>query len=225
MPRIAAILLTSSALGQTNPIEPKPPAPLPDPPWLAHHLLESPLLVVAILVAAALVCYAAFNSANKARRAKQGLVLLLVLAGAAWGCAALVKTDRERVLEVTAQLVKDVAEGNTRAVDGELVPAAAAYSDLFPQGQAKAVILDKVGKFFGPNGQFPIQEHAILESQAHVASATLAQVQIKVRVTPKDYAFPVISWWRIDLTPGGSGWQVSGIRLLSSNVPLSAGGV
>jgi hypothetical protein len=29
----------------------------------------------------------------------------------------------------------------------------------------------------------------------------------------------------MELVPAGSGWQVSGIRLLSSNFPLGAGGV
>jgi hypothetical protein len=129
------------------------------------------------------------------------------------------------VLEVTRRLVADVAAGATNGVDGALTPGAAIYSEQYPQGQPKAFILDKVGKFFGPNGQFPIQEHAVLESQVEVASPTQAQVQLKVRVTGRDYGFPVISWWRMDLAPAGSGWRVSGIKLLSSNVPLSAGGV
>lgn len=225
MARTAAILaLASPALAQTNPIEPKAPAPLPDPPWLAHHLFESPLLLIAVLVAAAFVWLAAMNSVNKPRRAKGGMVLLLALGAAVWGCAALVKTDRERALEVTEQLVRDVADGNTRGVDEALASGAAVYSDEYPQGQAKPVILDKVEQFFGPRGLYPIREHAILESQAYSDSSVLAQVQIKVRATPKD-GFPIISWWRMDLAPAGRAWQVTGIKLLSSNFPLSAGGV
>jgi hypothetical protein len=225
MTRIAAMLVfVGPALAQTNPIEPKTPAPLPDPPWLAHHLLESPLLIEVILLAGAFVCYAALNAAGKAKLARRGLAVLLVLAVAVWALAALVKTDRERAMEATKHLVGDVADGNTRSVDDALAPGAAVYSDQYPQGQPKTVILDKVAQYFGPKGQYPIQEHAILESQAFAASESLEQVQIKVRVTPKD-GFPIISWWRMDLTPGPSGWQVTGIKLLSSNFPLSAGGV
>jgi hypothetical protein len=223
---LAAVLaLASPALAQSNPIEPKPPPPLPDPPFVIHYLFESPLPVILALIVAAIISLAALNSAGKPKQAKRTASILLLLAATVWGGSVIIKTQREQVLEVTDRLVADVATGSTKAVDAALAPGAAVYSDQFPQGQPKAVILDKVEAFFGPRGQFPLQDHAILESQAYIASPTLAQVQIKVRVSPREWGFPIVSWWRIELTPKGSGWEVTGLRLISSNVPLSQGGV
>jgi hypothetical protein len=226
MPKVPVLLfasvLAARASAQPQGIEPKAPLPLPEPPWLAHHLFESPWLFMAVLAAAGLVCYAAFSAAGKPRHARRGLAMLLILAAAVWGAATIVKTKREQAIVVTTRLVADVAAGDTRGVDAMLAPGAAVFSDQYPQGQGKTVIIEKVGQFFGPGGQFPLQDAAILESQAYLASPTLVQVQVKVRVAPKDWGFPIISWWRLDLSPRAAGeWQVDGIRYLSSNVPLT----
>ena len=215
-----AYVLTAAASAQG--IEPKPPPPLPDPPLLAHYLFENPWPVVAALVLVAAVTYAVLNARGKLQRARQIAGLLALLAAAVWGIANLVKTQREQALEITARLVADVAKGNAQGVAATLAPGAVVYSDQYPKGQGKDLILEKITLFFGPSGQFPLQDAAVVESQAAITNPTLAQVQVKVRVEPKDFGYPILSWWRLDLSPkAGGGWNVDGIRYMSSNVPLT----
>jgi hypothetical protein len=216
------ILLATPALAQFSALEPKAPPPLPDPPFLTHYLLESTTFPVSLLIAAGVISFLVFQS-TKPKRARQLAGLFLALAVILFATGAIVQTPREKAIEVTKQLVHSVANGDTRAVDAALTPTAALYTDTQLQGQPKPIILEKVGIYFAPGGQFTLEDHAILEVQGYIASPELAQVQLKVRTTPKGYG-PILSWWRCDLTPAPSGsWQVSGIRYLSSTIPFSQG--
>jgi hypothetical protein len=213
------LLLATPALAQFS-LEPKAPTPLPDPPFLAHYLLESTSLPCALVIAAGVISYLIFQS-TKPRRARQLAGLFLALAAALFTTGALVQTPREKAIEVTKQLVHSVAAGDTHAVDAALASTAALYSDTQLSGQPKHVILEKVGIYFAPSGQYALEGHAILEIQAFIANPELAQVQLKVRTTSK--GVPILSWWRCDLTPTPSGsWEVSGIRYLSSTIPFSS---
>ncbi len=213
------MLKALAALAQLSVLEPKVPPPLPDPPALAHYLLESPLIVISVLLAAAVVAHMAMSS-RKPVRARQVGAGLIALALCVWAVAFFVETPREKAISLTKQLVADVASGNTKGVDAALAPKAALYTDLRPEGQPKDFILSKVDMFFGPKGLYPIQDHALLEAQAYIATPSLAQVQMKVRVTSKD-GFPTLSWWQLDMAPKpGAGWEVTGIKYLSSNFDL-----
>jgi hypothetical protein len=223
MPKALATLLAAAfapaTLAQLSLLEPKAPPPLPDPPALAHYLLESPLLVISVLLIAAVVTYMALSS-KKPARARQAGAGLIALALCVWAVAFFVETPREQAISLTKQLVTDVASGNTKGVDAALASKATLYTDARPDGQSKDFILSKVDTFFGPKGLYPIQDHALLEAQAYIATPSLAQVQMKVRVTPKD-GIPTLSWWQLDMAPKpGGGWEVTGIKYLSANFDL-----
>jgi hypothetical protein len=223
MPKALAALLAAAfapaAIAQLSALEPKAPPPLPDPPALAHYLLESPLLVISVLVVAAVAVYAILSSRKPTQARKVGAGLI-ALALCVWVVAFFVETPGEQTIAIAKQLVADVAAGNTQGVDAALAPKAALYTDLRPEGQSKDFILSKVDTFFGPKGLYPIQDHALLEAQAYIATPSMAQVQMKVRVTSKD-GFPTLSWWQLDMAPKpGGGWEVTGIKYLSANFDL-----
>ena len=210
----------TATLAQFAGLDAKPPPPLPDPPLLSHYLLERTTLPFAILLGAGVLCFIILNARKPAKARRTALIFLL--AGIALIITGeFVHTPREKAIESTKELVHAVASGDTRTVDAALAPQAAVYSDASPQGQPKAVILDKVGSSFGPNGQAPIEDHAILEVQAYIANPKLAQVQVKVRTTFRGGG-PILSWWRLDMTPKADGrWEVSAIRYLSSSIPFT----
>jgi hypothetical protein len=213
--------LASAALGQLSALEPKAPAPLPPPPWFEHHLFESPWLFVALLAGSAFVAHVVLSAKKKPKQARRATVGLVLLALAVWVCAWLVHTPRERADALTRQVVAAVTSGDTRGLDAALASDVAAFGGDSPDARDKSTILTTVGQFFGPGGKYPIQDYGILELQAAQSSAELVQVQLKVRVTPRDSGMPIISWWRLDLRPRGDGMEVSAIRLFSSNFSLS----
>lgn len=221
---IAALVpafLVSAAFGQLSVLEPKTPTPLPPPPWFEHHLFESPWLFMGVLAGGAFAANLILNAKKKPKQARLATGGLVLLALAVWAAAWLVHTRRERADALTRQLVAAVTTGDTHTVDAVLASDLAAFGGSRPDARDKSTVVSTVGEFFGPGGKYPIQDYGILELQTAETSPELVQVQLKVRVNPRDSGMPIISWWRLDLRPRGEGLEVSAIRLFSSNFELS----
>lgn len=204
-------------LAQLN-LDAKAPTPLPDPSPLARYTLEEPFLLTLLLAGAAIGLWLFFNSRAKTRAAWTAAGILLALAAGIFAAAHFITTDREKVLTLTKELVRDTAMAQIDGVDRRLTTDARLYTPATPDGMPKELILNRVRAMLGPNGAARISDYAVLEAQVD-ANPTLALVQVKVRVTPEGYG-PTLSWWRLDAEPTPEGWKVSGIKYLSSNFPF-----
>lgn len=197
----------------------QPPAPLPGPPLVEHMLLESPSLLVAVLVAGGL---AVITVARRSRRARVGLVAgtLLVLAGiAVLSAAALVQTDREAVDRATRELVRATASLDQPAMDALLAADATLLTDLEVPGLARLAHLDK-GQILAQSRRalghdFPIESATVAECQAQVAGSNVARSQVHVRATMAGWGVPHNSWWLLEWRRDPAGWRAITIRPVS----------
>lgn len=204
-------------LAQLN-LDAQAPTPLPGPSPLVHFTVEKPLLLTVLLAGAAVVLWFYLNNRAKARAARLTAGVLLLLAVGVHTAAHFITTNRERVLALTKALVGDTAMARIDGVDGHLTDDARLYSPATPDGMPKDMVLNRVRAMLGPAGAARVSDYAVLEAQVD-ADATLAKVQVKVRVTPEGFG-PTLSWWRLDAVPTPQGWKVSGIKYLSSNFPI-----
>lgn len=199
-----------------NPFLPPDPPPLPDPPFLAHYVLESPWALAVFILLLGLLTWKFLAPRLPPARGRFLTGFFVVCAVFVVFAAHFVETPREQVSKAAKQLVADVAAADTLRVRAALAPDAALYWWLNPDGLPLDGILDRIDRDFSGNGQYRVKEHAILEVQAQSDDPTRARVQMKVRVTSQAQGVPLISWWRLDyaLGPAGS-WQVTGIQPLA----------
>lgn len=201
---------------QTPFFEPAPPPPLPSGSGLEHHTLESPWAIAVVLIVAAGLCWV-FIVPGPRRRA--GIIAGTALALAAATLVALasaIDTPREQVQHALVGLVNAIAAGDDRRADAMLAPNAAIYDFEGSSPINKDSILDRIRTDFGPGGKYELADHALLEAQIELDSATRAKTQIKVRVSTKDWGGPHFSWWRMDLSHDGKDpWRITGIQPVS----------
>lgn len=194
------------------------PPPLPAGAAWERLLLESPLPLVAVLLAGALIAYFVLR-----RRARLGLVAaaaMALAAGCVWMLARQVQTEREEVLAAAAELVDAAAKADTVRLDGLLDSTAVAYTRETPGGMSRGRILTEVRRQLGE--RHPVREYDIRESQAVIDGPGVARVQLRVQVVEADRGLSFGSWWALDLRRDESGrWKTSAIRPLH---PLLAPG-
>jgi len=216
------VFLLAQGLGQ---LDVPDPAGLPAPSALERYVFESPMLLAAALITAAIITVVIFNARGKRRHGLLvGLVLVLSAAGV-WVASALVQTPREALKLVARTLVASVAAGDSAALNGALAPDAALYSYFSPSGMARDEVLSTVETRFRPGGEYQVREYAILTMQAAIDSDDSGRVQLKVRVVPEATRFPVLSWWLLEMQrqPNGE-WRARGIAPLSISGVSNASG-
>ncbi len=198
---------------------PDPPS-LPSPPIFSHLVFEQPVYVIAVLVVGALVSSLALHARGQPRRGLWIALGALVLALAIYLTSRAVRTDRERILGNTADLVRATATGDSARV-GELIFDAVRLLKVAEGEMDRALLLSRVRDDFAPGGRYAIREHAILELEAARVGPNTAVAQVKVRVTPAASGFPILSWWKINYQkdPIDMQWKVVSIEGLSANVP------
>lgn len=191
------------------------PPPLPSPGLLDRHLFESPWLLVSLLTFGAIVTIFTAYQRGRLRRAFPLALASVVGALAVWIASRVVTTDREKMLAATESLVRAVASGNGSSVDALLADDTSLHLGAFGGEYAKSVIVGRVNREFVRGGEYEVQpDWKLLERQAAKDGPSVGRVQIKVRVTPEKWKFPVLSWWRVDFRAEGDSWKARRLELL-----------
>jgi hypothetical protein len=215
--------LVMPLLAQSNPIADAANVPqLPDPPLLAHYLLENPWPLAIAAVFAGIVGFVVLNRAGKLRQGGRALLAAVLLAVGVIILAALVTTEREALQERTKAMVDLTASASTTELRDYLTERArvSAFGPV-PMPQGKQAVLDAVQENLG--SRFPVKEHSLGAVQAVIDGPNTARTQVRVWIKFKDeglYAGSIGSWWRMawtrELTAGGEPgpWRVSSITVM-----------
>ena len=207
--------LTLPALAQLDLLQPPPTLPsLPDPPRVAHALLENPIPAVLLAVALGLGAYAVCARLDRRRLGLLGAAAGLGLGVIVLAVAALVETGRERVRTATRGLVAAVATADSDALDGMLADDARMYLKGAPGGWRKDQIIDWVERYLGPGSAYAIESHRVDEVQAEVKpNGQFARTRATVLVIPEQNAptrcICMLSWQLV-----GERWVVVEIEPL-----------
>lgn len=196
---------------------PDPALRLPEPPALERYLFEQPLLPVALLAFIGLVLLFWLRSRDQTQR---GVVVgggLVLLAGAWFAMATLVRTPREQLGDATRELVGAVATNDQAMLAQRLDDTVKLIFFEAPTGMAKPDILRRVDELFRSGSTYALSDWRILAVQRHAQDdGRSGQVQVKVWVRAASFNFPNNSWWRLDFRKDDQGqWRATGIMPLA----------
>lgn len=174
--------------------------PLPSPPLLERFLFEQPLLPVIVLAVLAIVAAIAFARLGQRRRGVLVTSVLAVLAGAVFATAALITTERERLLERTEELIGATAAVDTTALERMLSDDAR----LQTSGDIERVqaSIDGQGEIIDQaqsrlRTRFQINEWQILDRQATIDGPNVGRTLVRVGVDSDSFSRTHYSWWRL----------------------------
>jgi hypothetical protein len=201
---------------------------LPEAGVFERFVLESPWLLVGVVVFLALAAFLAFNKAGKLRQGVISLVAGLVVAGLAAVLGMAITTERERLQMRTRDLVRLTADANTSELKDYLDPHVK-FSGISEVGSLheRDVLLESVRRYLGE--MFKVRSHSLSRVGATIDGENVARTQVRVWVhVDKDaamYDAPIGSWWRIDwrrdpvagAAPGRADygpWRVSRVSLM-----------
>jgi hypothetical protein len=186
------------------------PAPLPKGPIVERLVLESPLLLMALLLGAGLAGYVYFNSRAQLKRALIVAGVSVSLAIAVWITSTLVETTRERLETITREVVDATARADAPRLATWLHPDCEL---IYPVGRGEVsreqlleMVTEEVGRRVG------VKDHEVVRVQAFNDNERFARVQVKVWVMT-DAAGPNSSWWKLEFEAGTEGrWLVRRIE-------------
>lgn len=186
------------------------PTPLPRGPLAERLLFESPLLPVAILIAAGLAGYVFFNSRAQFRRGITIACVAGILALGIWITSTLVETTREKLASITREVVDATARADAPRLSTWLHPECEL---IYPVGrnevsreQLLSMVTEEVGRRVG------VKDHDVVRVQAYNDNERFARVQVKVWVMT-DGAGPNTSWWKLEFEASPEGqWLVRRIE-------------
>ncbi len=174
--------------------------PLPSPPLLERFLFEQPLLPVIVLAVLAIVAAIAFARLGQRRRGVLVASVLAVLAGAVFATAALITTERERLLERSEELIGATAAVDTTALERMLSEDAR----LQTSGDIERVLasIDGRGEIIDQaqsrlRHRFQINEWQILDRQATIDGPNVGRTLVRVGVDSDSFSRTHYSWWRL----------------------------
>lgn len=193
------------------------PRALPDPSWLAAHVLERPWPLALALAGAGVLAYAWASSRGRGASGVRALAAGLIAGGAVALAGWLVRTPAEAMREAARSLVAAVSAADVEGARALLAPDAVLVLSDATRREPLDRIIERVGRQFGKGGEYEVRDCRVVEVQASSRGAAGGVVQMKVRATPAGAGFPLASWWRLDMIEGGAegGWRIEGIELIS----------
>lgn len=187
------------------------PAPLPDPPMLSWLLFEASGWLCAVAALLGLCLFMVLNGRGSPR-ALRVLGLCLLAGGALWAMGRAVVTPRERVLQATRTIIGDVARADADALHTHLGAGAQLVGRMAGLPLDRPDLIERVRSVTGR--QFPLDNWAMLDTQAVITAPGKAQSMVLVRVQAKEGGIN-FSWWLIDWSEIGGQWRADRIEPLA----------
>ncbi len=195
-------------------------AELPSSSGFQRWVLEQPEPLALALVAAGVAGFVALN-----RRSARGMGALLLglgvtLAAGLWLVGFLIQTDRERLAEVTARLIRAVPASDAKGVDALLAPevVVASSGQVVTRRFGRREILGAVAGF----AWFKIDEWYQRPDGAALDGPNSARTRAVVRVRSSYYDSTLIpmTWeftWRRVAPPtrDDAGWRLARMEMLT----------
>lgn len=194
---------------QSNIIEPKDLPDLPPATFIDQWVLESPLLLMIVLVAMGAVAFIALRHTKHAKHIGLPSLGLGVLLGAGIYLAGhFVTTDREHLKQRSSQLVAAAAIGDEQQLKALLHEEVRVQTMFVSQSQQSRIIA------LAKSRAAPLIDSAsVREVRAGLFGQQVARTQVKIRV--KGDMIPPMSWWTLDWTrpsPDSDQWVVTHIE-------------
>ena len=191
---------------------------LPETPILERWLFESPTLLVGLLVVLGVVVLIAALRRKKKLAPLIGAGVLFVLAAGVYITAGQVTTDREVLVERTAELVGAVAEGNADGVRAILAEPFRINPSDNASGNARRVpkitdfeqIRTAIERWIQPL----IGSHQILETRAGMEGPGLGRTLVRIRARMPDGGLLGHSWWEIEWRRSGDTWLATRVEAI-----------
>lgn len=182
------------------------------PPQFEQYVLVSPWPLVALLIAAGIVGFFVLNRLGKPARLSVGALALGVLLGVGIAlAAALVTTTRERIMIQTRAFIDAAARADAATADPLLAPD----FELRGLGNVKAMdrarLLSIIEKDMA--ARWAVKEHSISTLRSIADLPNTARSQVQVSVTPREFPYPMSSWWllRWRMEPNGV-WRMTSME-------------
>jgi hypothetical protein len=192
------------------------PRPLPEPSWLAAHVLERPWPTALALAGIGVLAFAWASSRGRTGAGWRALAAGFGAGAAVLLAGMLVRTPAEAIRAAARSLVAAVADADVEGARALLAPDAVMVLSDATRREPLERIIERVGRQFGKGGEYEVRDCRVVEAQAAMRGVSRGVVQMKVRATPAGAGFPLSSWWRLDLVEeGGSTWRIEGIELIS----------
>ncbi len=190
------------------------PPHLPAPPEVSHYLLERPVLAGAVLLLFAAVALFGGRAQGRPKPAAIIGAVFALLAVAIFLAGTFIRTDRERLLERTRDLVDAVRVGDTAAAGDILAENLVVNAGGGSIGLDRDAILAAIDLF--PE-QLAIEGHRVEQRRASIDGDGLGRSQLQVRGGPAGGG-PNITWWEFSWRRAGDErWRIHTIDLLLVN--------
>ncbi|MBX3358493.1 MAG: hypothetical protein KF745_08695 [Phycisphaeraceae bacterium] len=187
--------------------------PLPSPPFLAHHFLESPATVAGTFAILGALLFFILERRGKATYgiAAGGLLVLLGAATVLLACS--IETTRETLAARTREIIALVARRDSAAVAPALAPDVSLAVLGVPFRWDRERLLRAVEERLA--GDLAIKEHSVTSTSATLDGPDLARTQARIRVNLEAFGMPTSSWWRLTWRHDPDGpWRIIAIEAL-----------
>lgn len=190
-------------------------------PMHERLLLESPWLLVGVLVVLGAAWWYVQQRRGKGTLGVIGLAVGLLLAGGVYALSEAVETERETLNGLTVDFVEAVAEADPRVVDGLLQQGA--WVSALRRIERDEVLgfveraADRGGQYDVERANFLIEWKRVRSVDSEITGAGIgtSQINLVVQPTGTTTGVPTAMWWEIDWDqqPNGS-WQARTVTLL-----------
>jgi len=192
---------------------------LPDPPFFAHYLLESPWFFAAGLVVAGVVAMLVLKRRGQPIEGTRALAAGFILGAIVAGVGTAITTEREALRLRTRELVDLAAEAKTTDLRDLLTEQAhiGVFMSYFTGVRGREEVLGAVQLYLGD--RYPLASHEVGPVQAVVDGPNIARTQVRVWVKlHKDqqaYGGAIGAWFRIEWTRDSAGqWKAGVISIM-----------
>lgn len=175
-------------------IDPPQLPEVPKPAVWSVWLLEQPMWPAVALAVVGLVVAWVLLGRGKAAHAGIAALAGLVLGGGVFVLGSAITTDRERLVEATAELVDVVARSDGPATRALLDDSARLYYMRAPAG----LDADQIEQLVANPPYGLVTSHTIKETRGGVDDRGVGRILVRVLVEVEGWNAPVPAWLRVD---------------------------
>lgn len=196
---------------QSNIFEPTNLPELPQPGFIDHRILESPIPLSLICIVIGILIFATLRHSKHAKSIGRPAILLGFLAGIGiYLTGHFITNDREHLKINSSKLIKAVASGDTQVMNQLMAGDIEVKASFFNITGKERVIAQA-----STQGAAVIKSASLRETQTGIFGQQMARTHVKVRVSGD--MLPPLSWWSIDWTrasPNTDHWVATHIESL-----------